>query len=192
MKNTNNGGTRLIALVFLALTGCAAPAPEGPISAEAGIPGQTSSPTTAAPLGERLSSAIRSAGPDISDTVKVTSTDGIVLLTGQVLSEEAKSQATNTAVFIGGSELRRLTNELRVVDAIDTSGAEQDRRLAASVTSILADNLPQPAQRLEVVAETGRVYLVGHISREQGDAVTELVGGLEGVDAITTVFTYAD
>src|SRR5690606_20523260 len=154
MKSTNNRGTCLIALVFLALTGCAAPSPEGPTSAASDNPGQTSPTTTATPLGERLSSAIR-FGPEISDTMTVTSIDGIVLLTGQVLTEEAKSQATNTAVFIGGSELRRLTNELRVVDAIDASGMEQDTRLAAAVESVLADNLPALAPRLKSVADNG-------------------------------------
>src|SRR5690606_21315201 len=98
-------------LSILALTGCGTTAPERQAPAESDVPGVTSPPAAPALLSERLSSAIRSSGPEASDTVKVTSIDGIVLLTGQVLSAEAKSQATNTAVFIGGSELNRLTNE---------------------------------------------------------------------------------
>jgi osmotically-inducible protein OsmY len=94
--------------------------------------------------------------------------------------------------FSGGSELRRLTNELQVVRVIDTSSLEQDARLATAVESLLADNLPEPAKLLKVVVENGRVYLIGRISREQGETVIGLVGRLKGVDDITTVFEYTD
>jgi osmotically-inducible protein OsmY len=190
VKYSNNRGACLLLLAFLALAGCGTPTPERLTPAQSDLP-LVSSPSSA-PLSERLGSAIRSAGPEASDTVKVTSIDGIVLLTGQVLSEEAKSRATNAAAFSGGREVLRLTNELRVVDAIDTSGAEQDKRLAASVESLMAADQAVPATRLKTVVDNGRVYLLGRISREQGDAAAELVGRLQGVDAISTVFIYTD
>lgn len=190
--NSINGGACLVLLAFLSLAGCGTTTPETESPA---TPGLTPAPPPAsapAPLSERLSSAIRSAGPEAADTVKVTSIDGIVLLTGQVLSQVAKSQATNAAAFAGGNELRRLTNELRVVDSINISSAEQDARLAASVERILTASLPESAEKVRAVVDNARLYLVGRVSREEGEAAAGLVARLEGVESITTVFEYTD
>lgn len=183
MKYSTNGRARFILLAFFALAGCGTTTPERQTAAQSDLPIVSAPSPASAPLDERLSSALRSADPEESDTVKVTSIDGIVLLTGQVLSEQAKSQATNTAAFIGGGEVLSLTNELRVVDAIDSSDAEQDELLTSSVESLLATNRPAPATPLKAVVENGRVYLLGRISREQGNAAIELLGRLEGVEA---------
>lgn len=190
MKYSNKSPGCLILLALITLTGCGTTTPEGSSSAITGA--NPASPLPAVSLSERLSSAISSTGSETADTVKVTSIDGIVLLTGQVLSEEAKSRVTNAAAFSGGSELRRLTNELQVVDTIDTSGAEQNILLATAVESLLNSTLPELAQYLKIVAENGRVFMLGRISHEQADTAIDLVRRLKGVDTISTVFVYTD
>lgn len=124
--------------------------------------------------------------------MSITRAGATILLTGQVLSEAAKSRISNTLAFSGGNELRRLVNELRVVDEIDLGGRERDARLKASVESLLAESNPSFTGKVQAVVENATVYLLGQVSREEGGQAAELVSRLAGVESVRTVFDYVD
>jgi osmotically-inducible protein OsmY len=124
--------------------------------------------------------------------VAVHDADGSVLITGQVLSEEEKSKVSNAIAFAAGRQLRRLTNELRVVESIDLSLQASDASLAAAAASLLTASDAALGQQVQVVAENAQVFLLGRVTRAQGDAAAQLVSRLQGVAAVRTLFDYTD
>ena len=176
------------ALLFLALVlqGCA-------------TPGTTTAPESAAPaaapasMEDRLGAAItNTADAGNQSLVEFHHHDGIVLLTGQVSSEEEKARISNAAAFAAGSELRRLSNELRVVEQIDASIASSDAELETAANALLAGSPPPLDGAVLAIVENASVFLVGRVSRAQGAAAAQLVSGLQGVAAVKVVFDYAD
>jgi osmotically-inducible protein OsmY len=148
-------------------------------------------------MEDRLSTAVANTTSEDIDfrnrpVVQIYHRDGIVLLTGQVTSEEAKSSISNSVAFSAGAELRRLSNELRVVESIDLSLAETDANLASTANALLASTEPSLAEQTEAVVENAVVYLMGRVTRSQGEEASRLVSGLEGVAAVKIVFDYTD
>lgn len=161
------------------------------------------SPEPSAPTAMRVSmeDRLKAAVADLTSedidfrnrpVVEIYHRDGIVLLTGQVTSEEAKSGISNSLAFSAGGDLRRLTNELRVVESVDRSLAESDANLANAANALLVSTDPSLAEQVETVVENSIVYLLGQVTRAKGDAAAQLVSGLEGVAAVKVVFDYTD
>jgi osmotically-inducible protein OsmY len=46
--------------------------------------------------------------------------------------------------------------------------------------------------RIKVVSSQNTVYLMGMVTREEGDTVAELVRNIRGVDRVVKIFDYVD
>lgn len=161
-------------------TGTQAPAPAAPT-------------TPAIPVTTTVENAINSTlAPERREAVAVNNVDGFVLITGQVLSEEEKSAVSNAVAFSAGLQLRRLSNELRVVDRIDLAAMTNDANLAMAARSLLESADPALAELTTVVVDNARLYLLGRLTRAQGDEVTRLVRRLSGINSVSPVFDYTD
>jgi osmotically-inducible protein OsmY len=183
--------TLLVMLVLAAVSqGCTTPSDATP--SEAGAPA-----AIRVSIDHRLKSAIQNTIDEgvyfrNRPLVEVHHRDGVVLLTGQVTSEEDKSKISNSVAFSAGGELRRLSNELRVVESVDLSLADADAKLADAAKVLLATIEPSLAEQTETVVENSVIYLLGRVTQAQGDAAAQLVSGLEGVAAVKVVFDYTD
>lgn len=179
----------LIVFIAASLQGCAAGS-----TASAGQEASAVAAATApVPVTEVVANAITTAATAESlAAIAVHEVEGSILITGQVLSEEEKARVSNAAAFAAGGQLRRLSNELRVVERIDLSLAEPDASLATAANALLASTEPSLAGQIEAVVENACVYLLGRVTRAQGDAAAQLVSGLEGVAAVKVVFDYTD
>lgn len=175
-------------LLLAALHGCAtAPA------SSTQTPSAAVAPAPAVSLATRVENAVSTAvSTESAAAVAVNDFDGLILITGQVLSEEEKSKVSNAVAFSAGSQLRRLSNELRVVEQIDLSTAESDAALATAANDLLASTAPSLAEQTEAVVENSTVFLMGRVTRAQGDAAAQLVSALEGVAAVKVVLEYID
>lgn len=174
-------------LITLTLQGCATPTPTD-TGAQAPAP-----PTPSIPVTAIVESAINSTLPPHNrQAVSVHHFDGIILITGQVLSEEEKSRVSNAVSISAGLQLRRLSNELRVVDRIDLTSTTVDANLAMAARTMLASSDPALAELTLVVVDNARLYLLGRLTRAQGDAATGLLRRLQGISTVIILFDYTD
>lgn len=180
----------LIVLLAAGLQSCASSTGD---SAQGQAPAAVAPAAAAVPVTEVIENAISTTvTPDSLPTIAVNDAEGIILITGQVLSDEEKSKVSNAVAFSAGRQLRRLSNELRVVERIDTSIAASDSTLAAAANALLAGADPALAAQAEAVVENAVVYLLGRVTRAQGDAAAQLVSGLQGVASVKLVFEFVD
>ena len=119
--------------------------------------------------------------------VQVNSVNGYVLLTGQALSAEQKQQAS-VAVAFATNDMRRLMNELEVVDTIDTSYQASDAALAEAIDTEI-QNL---THRTTVVVHNGTVHLLGQVSREEGNTVAQVISKIPNVKTIRLSYEFTD
>jgi osmotically-inducible protein OsmY len=178
----------LLLLIAVSLQGCeTSPATGTQAPAAAAAPPPSIHVTTT------VENAINSTlAPERREAVAVHNVDGFVLITGQVLSEADKSAVSNAVAFSAGLQLRRLSNELRVVDSIDLASAAADANLAMAAKALLASADPALAELTTTVVDNARLYLLGRLTRAQGDEVTRLVRRLEGIASVSPIFDYTD
>ncbi|NNL95861.1 MAG: BON domain-containing protein [Xanthomonadales bacterium] len=127
------------------------------------------------------------------DHVKVEVYQGVVLLLGEVTTEEKRVRAGERAAEV--DNVARVVNEL-TVDSEATMGERLDNTwLTTKVNTVLLKENPVPgfdATRIKVVTSKDNVYLMGLVSREEGEAVAEVVRNVGGVARVVKVFSYTD
>ena len=138
-----------------------------------------------------VSANILKANEDFKDAnVSVTSYNGIVLLTGQVQSEQLKQLASQTAKNV--RNVRRVHNEISVAGPISIPARTNDSWLKTKIKSrMLADKDTNPP-RVKVVVENGVVYLMGMVHKTEADSAVEIAHKTYGVQKIVKVFEYTE
>lgn len=138
----------------------------------------------------RVAVNMRSRQPAFRDaSFSVHSHNGVVLLVGQVANESLKQEATDIAADTS-SRIRRIHNELQIGESRGILARSSDTWLATKVRTQLTANSDVVASRVRVVANNGRVYLMGMIERNEGDRAARLVRNVGGVEQVITVFEY--
>ncbi len=127
------------------------------------------------------------------DHIKVEAHNATLLLAGETSSEENKALATELASQI--KSVDRVVNELEVMPVANTSGRLHNSYISSKVNTRLTTSNPIEgfdAGRIKVLTAHGNVYLMGTVSREDGDAVAEVVRNVGGVRKVVKVFDYVD
>jgi len=127
------------------------------------------------------------------DHIKVEVHQGVVLLAGETVSEENRVLATKLAEQ--AKLTRRVVNDLTVGDRANFTDKVNNSWLSAKVNSILLKENPLPgndAARVKVVSSQHTVYLMGLVSREEGERVAEIVRNIGGVEKVVKIFDYTD
>lgn len=119
----------------------------------------------------------------------VISHNGVVLLVGQIQSEDLKQQATNIASE-ASVHVRRVHNEMEVAGRRSLLSRSNDTWLATKVRTQLSANDGINANRMRVVANNGTIYLMGIVDRQEGDRATSLARSVGGVLRVVNVFEY--
>jgi osmotically-inducible protein OsmY len=126
--------------------------------------------------------------------VKIVVYNGTMLLCGQVRSTQLKQRAQAIADTVQG--VSRLVNEIEVTD--EPQGfwrRRQDNVLTTRVKSALIDITSMPGfdpSRVNVTSAHHVVYLMGLVSHEEADAVTDIARNVADVDKVVKVFEYTD
>jgi osmotically-inducible protein OsmY len=140
-------------------------------------------------IESRAKRLIREAHPDLAEAhFGVTSFDGIVLITGQVASPEAKAVATEKV-----SELRKVKvvhNEMEIAGPTSLLARSNDTWLTTKVKTALLASDKVAGNRIKVVTEDGTVYLMGLLTRDEADNAVEVARQVYGVQKIVKVFEY--
>ena len=126
--------------------------------------------------------------------LSVTSYNGAVLLTGQIVSAPARQLAEDIARQID-PPVREVYNELVIGPPMALSAQANDALLTTKVKTSLfqINNLPDfDPSRVKVVTENGVVYLLGLVRPVEADAAAEIASQVAGVRQVVTIFEYID
>ncbi|WP_217125216.1 BON domain-containing protein [Hydrogenophilus thiooxidans] len=135
----------------------------------------------------KISSAIQQALGDRAH-VNVTSFNRIVLLTGEVPDEAAKQRAETLAKKT--ENVRTVVNELIIAPPSALASRANDASLTTQVKARLVGNRDVPAHLVKVVTEGGVVFLMGLVTRREGDAATYVARTTSGVKRVVRVFEF--
>ena len=122
--------------------------------------------------------------------VDVISFNGIVLLTGQVESEELKAKAQS--IVEGIRKARKVHNEIEIGGPTSMVARTNDSWLTTKVKLKLVNNKDVDADRVKVVTVDGVVYLMGLVPRGQAELAVDVSRSVFGVQKIVKVFEYVD
>ena len=120
--------------------------------------------------------------------INITSFNGMVLLTGQVASEELKSAAAASINDL--RKVRTVHNELEVAGPTALMARTNDSWLTTKVKTGLLSSSDTEGGRIKVVTENGVVYLMGLLTRSEAEAAVEKTRKVFGVQKIVKVFEY--
>ena len=133
---------------------------------------------------------LKSIEPAFRQTnVDIISHNGVVLLIGQVPSEELKSRATQIASE-ASTKIKRIHNELEISGSSSFLTRSSDTWIATKVRTLMLTNSDVPSDQVRVITENGAVYLMGMIDQSQGDHAANLARNVSGVIRVVKVFEY--
>lgn len=133
---------------------------------------------------------LKSQDPFFKDSrLQIVSYNGVVLLVGQVATEELKAKATNIASQ-ASTKIKRIHNELEVTNNAGFRTRSSDAWIGTKARSVLMTSDEVPSSQINVIAENGAIYLMGLISQAEGDRAANLVRNVSGVNRVVKVFEY--
>jgi osmotically-inducible protein OsmY len=134
---------------------------------------------------------LRRAGEGLKDGhLGVTSFRGVVLLTGQVRDEASKALASE--VLSGIEDVKTVYNELTISGPTALLARSADAVVTSKVKARLLANEAVRGLEIKVVTENGTVYLLGTVTRAEGEAATAAARAVGGVERVVRIFTYSD
>lgn len=122
--------------------------------------------------------------------INVDSYNGVVLLTGQVPSQELKNMAERIAGEV--RNVRRVHNQLSVAANLPASQRLADTWLTTRIRTALAANEAIDSSKLRIVTENDSVFLMGIVRRQEAERVVAAVRNVGGMQRIIKVFDYLD
>lgn len=122
--------------------------------------------------------------------VNVTSFNRVLLLTGEVPSEEVKAAITETAKAV--ENVRSVQNETQVAGVSAMSSRANDSYLTSKVKTRLVGTKDIAADHVKVVTENNVVYLMGLVTHREADVAAEVARQTAGVLKVVKVFEYID
>ncbi len=122
--------------------------------------------------------------------ISVTSMNGIVLLSGEAPTSSLRDLVLKQARTVQG--IRRIVNEIRISPLTSLASRSKDTWLTTKVKGkmVSADNLD--ATRIKVVTENKTVYLMGLVTRREGELATRAARSVKGVQRVVKLFEYID
>lgn len=135
---------------------------------------------------------IAKAHPDLDSAshIVVASYNGVVLIAGQTPREELKQIAEQAASSV--QRVKRVHNELQVLKPSSALARSNDSWLTTKIKAQMLADESVPGSRIKVITENGIVYLLGLVTRQEGNRATSLVQGVSGVQRIVKLFEYID
>lgn len=113
-----------------------------------------------------------------------TSYNRRVLVTGEAPTEALKARVSEIAR--GVNNVRDVMNELAIASPTSLVSRSNDAMLTAKVKARLFDDRRFSANHIKVVTENGVVFLLGIVTKEEGDAAAEVASKTSGVTRVVT------
>ncbi|MFT7387918.1 MAG: osmotically-inducible protein OsmY [Candidatus Endobugula sp.] len=132
---------------------------------------------------------INKADPDLRLAhIDVTSFNNVILLTGQVPTNELKLLAKLTTDKVNG--VKKVYNELQIKGNTALLVRTNDSWLSTKVKGVfIADDIID-SSKVKVIVEDGVVYLMGLLTQTEADYVASVASSITGVQEVVKVFEY--
>ncbi len=124
------------------------------------------------------------------ERIRISVHSRIVLLTGQLATEERKAKAGQAASKV--QHLRAVQNEISIGGVRTVVGRTADSFIATTAKRKISNLNEVSVDQLDLVVDKGIVYLIGVVTRREGDAAAEAVRYIRGVAKVVKVFDYLD
>jgi osmotically-inducible protein OsmY len=135
-----------------------------------------------------VSDRVRTKYPDAH--VGATSFNRMVLLTGEVADEAAKSEIERIARSV--ENVRGVYNEIQVGPVSTLSSRTNDSFVTSKVKARFLDAQRFNPVWVKVVTESGTVFLLGLVSHKEAADATDIARTTSGVQKVVRVFEYTD
>ena len=127
----------------------------------------------------------------LRNRVMIAVYNGTMLLMGEVRTPELKARAEETVTGFEG--VRRIVNEIDIMEPEGFWARRNDNRLTARVKLALLDAVSTPGfdpTRVKVSTAHRTVYLQGILKAEEDEIATEIARNVNGVERVAKVFEY--
>ncbi|EFW12576.1 hypothetical protein SSYM_1199 [Serratia symbiotica str. Tucson] len=140
-------------------------------------------------LEARVENAL-SKDPQLKKDARVVATayQGEVLLTGQSPNSDMTRRAKQIAMGVEGAS--EVYNEIRQGKPVSLSTASSDTWITTKVRSQLLTSDTVKSTNVKVTTENGEVFLLGLVTRQEGQAAAQIASQISGVKHVTTAFSY--
>ena len=183
----------VLAVSFLALQGCV---PAVVVGTTAGVAAAHDRRTFGSMIDDQNIELKAGVSIGMDDAIKnlvhinVTSVNGIVLLTGEAATIEARDAVLTHVREING--IRRITNEIRITDPSPFSARSEDGLITSAVKARFLVTKGLDPTRVKVITENKAVYLMGLVTHAEGDLAGDLASNIDGVQRVVKIFEYID
>jgi len=182
----------LLALAGFLLHGCAAPLIVGGAAGTAAV---SQDRRSAGAMVDDQTIEMKAQGalaedPELEQSARVvvTSFNGVILLAGQAPDERLKARAEDIVRGLRG--VRELRNEMTVGEPIPLGVRSHDTMITANVKSRLLADRATEGSKIKIVTENGVVYLMGLLSRAEGNAAANVASHTPDVQRVIKIFEY--
>ncbi|MGL4249853.1 MAG: division/outer membrane stress-associated lipid-binding lipoprotein [Aeromonas sp.] len=121
--------------------------------------------------------------------ISVYSNNGRVLLVGQTPSDVYKIEAGKIVSRIGG--VRHVYNELRLGQPVGFTTRSSDSWITSKVKTDMFGTKNFDSAKVKVVTENGEVFLIGLVTRQEGEQAVEIARHVNGVKRVIKAFEFA-
>lgn len=111
--------------------------------------------------------------------IVVTSFNGVVLLAGQTPRADLKAQAEQAAA--GVQRVKKVHNELQVMDPITLLAISNDALLTTKIKAQMLTDSAVPGSRIKIVTDNGIVYMMGLLTQAEATRAANLVQGVSEI-----------
>jgi osmotically-inducible protein OsmY len=122
--------------------------------------------------------------------VNVTSYNATVLLTGEVASTAIKDDIVKVAKTT--DRVKGVENYLVIGPLAEISGRTNDSYITSKVKARFVESDKLSTLNVKVVTERSTVYLMGIVTRDEGNAAAQIAATTSGVARVVKVFEYTN
>jgi len=125
---------------------------------------------------------------NLGDTARIDATayQGRVLLTGEAPNQTAKDRAAQLAAEV--ENVQDVVNQIRVAPIASNSAIASDTWITSKVRTALINTRGVPSRTITVTTDNSVVYLMGKVTRIEGDMAAAVAADVGGVKQVVKVF----
>jgi osmotically-inducible protein OsmY len=120
--------------------------------------------------------------------INVTSYNGIILITGETLTEQLKQQVYDLVRVI--PKVRTIHNQLVIAAPSSLPSRSSDAWITSKVKAKITSDRQIDPFYIKVVTEHGIVYLMGIVNQSESDRAVSITSNSAGVQRVVKIFEY--
>ena len=122
--------------------------------------------------------------------INITSYNGIILITGETLTEQLKRQVYELVRVI--PKVRTIHNELIIAAPSSLPSRSSDAWITSKVKAKITSDRQIDPFYIKVVTEHGVVYLMGIVNQSESDRAVGITSNSAGVQRVVKMFEYSN